>query len=430
MALMSSLYTGISGLESNSTDLSVIGDNIANANTIGFKGSRAAFEDALSQSLIGGSQVGLGARVQAIQRLVTQGALMNTGLATDLAVQGPGFFVVRGNHDGVDGQFYTRAGQFTVDRDGYLVNLDGLKVQGYPADAAGNLQTMPGDLRVGSVSAPPSATSMVTVKGNLDSNAVAPTAAWSAATPVSMASDPVNGTYNFSTSTTVYDSLGNAIPVDIYFRKTAAGAWEWHATTDGANQSGGTAGTNTEIASGTLTYDASGNLTASAVTATNFNPIGAVNPQPLTFDFGSATTPGMTQYAGTSAVSFLAQDGYAAGELARISIGEDGVIQGTFTNGENRDLGQVVLADFEAPDRLERIGGNLFGQMPASGQPTIGQPSSGGRGSLVAGALEQSNVDLATEFVRMISAQRGFQANSKTISTADQLLAELMNLKR
>lgn len=161
MALMSSMYTGVSGLEANSTDLSVIGDNIANANTIGFKGGRAAFEDALSQSLIGGGQVGLGARVQAIQRLVTQGALTNTGLATDLAIQGGGFFVVRGNHNGADGQFYTRAGQFTIDRDGALVNLEGLKVQGYQADATGNITGTLGDLQVGSVSSPPRATANV-----------------------------------------------------------------------------------------------------------------------------------------------------------------------------------------------------------------------------------------------------------------------------
>lgn len=428
MGLMSSMYTGVTGLETNSTDLTVIGDNIANANTIGFKGSRAAFEDALSQNLIGGSQVGMGSRLQAIQKLMTQGALMNTGLVTDLAINGPGFFVVRGNHNGADGQFYTRAGQFTVNEDGNLVNLDGLMVQGYQADAAGNITGTLGDLRVGSVSAPPSATTNITLKGNLDSNSAVPTAAWSAANPVPLTGNPTTGNYNFSTSTTVYDSLGNAIPVDLYFRKTAAGQWEWYGTTDGANVTGGTAGTRTQIANGTLTFDAQGNLTANTQTS-NFNPLGAVNPQPLTFDFGSAAT-GMTQYGSTSAMSFLGQDGFAAGQLARISIDNDGTILGTFSNGQNRALGQVALADFEAPDKLERIGGNLYGQMPGSGQPTIGQASTGGRGSIVAGSLEGSNVDLATEFVKMISAQRGFQANSKTINTADQLLAELMNLKR
>jgi flagellar hook protein FlgE len=418
------MYTGVSGLEANSTDLSVIGDNIANANTIGFKGGRAAFEDALSQSLIGGGQVGLGARVQAIQRLVTQGALTNTGLATDLAIQGGGFFVVRGNHNGADGQFYTRAGQFTIDRDGALVNLEGLKVQGYQADATGNITGTLGDLQVGSVSSPPRATANVTLRGNLDAAATAPTAAWNVATPIPMpGTAAAPGNYNFSTSTTVYDSLGKAIPVDVYFRKTAAG-WDWYATTDGGNLTGGTAGTRTQIATGAFTFNTSGVLTSANPTAT-FQPIGAVNPQTLTLDVS-----GMTQFAGPSAMSFMSQDGFSAGDLARISIDSKGVVLGTFSNGQNRALGQVALADFEAPDRLERLGGNLFGEMPGSGQATIGLAATGGRGSVVAGALEQSNVDLATEFVRMIAAQRGFQANSKTISTADQLLTELMALKR
>lgn len=430
MGLMSSMYTGVSGLESNSTDLTVIGDNIANANTIGFKGSRTAFEDALAQNLIGGSQVGMGSRVQAIQKLMTQGALLNTGVVTDLAINGPGFFVVRGAHNGTQGQYYTRAGQFTVNQDGYLVNLEGLLVQGYQADASGSLTGVLGDLRVGSVSAPPKATTTVALKANLDANAQVPTGAWNAAAPVAF--DGTTGNYNFSTSTTVYDSLGNAIPINVYFRKTATGAWEWHATTDGGNLTGGTAGTSTEIASGTLTFDASGNLTAQTQTST-FNPLGAVNPQPLTFDFGTPGAPndvGVTQYGSPSAVSFLGQDGFASGALARISVSADGTLFGTFTNGEKLVLGQVAIADFEAPDQLERIGGNLFAERPDSGPPTIGQASTGGRGSIVAGALEASNVDLASEFVRMISAQRGFQANSKTISTADQLLGELMNLKR
>ncbi|MBX7114019.1 MAG: flagellar hook-basal body complex protein, partial [Myxococcaceae bacterium] len=168
----------------------------------------------------------------------------------------------------------------------------------------------------------------------------------------------------------------------------------------------------------------------------NFTPLGSVNPQALNFNFGDPTAAsgtgakGLTQFASPSTVTFMNQDGYASGELARISIEADGTIMGAFTNGQSRALGQVALADFEAPDRLERLGGNLYGEMPASGQPTLGAPGNGGRGSVVAGALEQSNIDLATEFVRMISAQRGFQANSKTITTADQLLNELIALKR
>lgn len=418
MSLMTSLYTGTTGLQSNSLDLTVIGDNIANANTIGFKGARTAFEDMMAHSMIGGGQQGLGSQVQAIQKLITQGALTTTGLATDLALQGNGFFVVKGNHNGTDGQFYTRAGQFTLDQTGSLVNLDGLKVQGYMADATGNVGATLGDMQFGNATANPRPTANVTVSANLEASAPVKGAAFDP-------TDPTN-TSNHQTSTTVYDSLGNAHAVDIYYRKTPTGAWEWHALTDGAGLTAGTAGTATEIASGTIGFDANGIQNAFVQNAAPvFNPRGATNPQPLTFDF-----TGITQFGSKSTTTFLSQDGYAAGTLAGISIDQQGKVIGTFSNGESRALGQVAVASFEAADQLERAGGNLFSQMPDSGQPVIGAAASGGRGSIVAGALEQSNVDLATEFVRMIAAQRGFQANSKTISTADQLLAELMTLKR
>ena len=237
-------------------------------------------------------------------------------------------------------------------------------------------------------------------------------------------------TSNFSTSVTAYDSLGRAHQVEIYFRRNAGGDWEWHALTDGGGLEGGTAGTPAEIASGTLSFGPDGALVASTQSS-NFQPAGATAPQPLSFDFGTpGSTGGVTQFAGTSAVSFLSQDGYAAGELTGVSIDRDGRIVGAFTNGQTRVLGQVAVADFDAADQLERLGGNLFGQMPLAGQPTIGPPGTGGRAQIAAGALEQSNVDLASEFVRMITAQRGFQASSKVITTADQLLGDLISLKR
>ncbi len=421
MSLMTSLYTGVTGLDTTSTELSVIGDNIANANTIGFKAGRAAFEDALAQTLIGGAQRGLGSRLQAIQKLMSQGALANTGIATDLAVSGNGFFVVKGMHDGVESSYYTRAGQFTVDNSGFLVNLDGLKVQGFGADANGIINGTLGDLDVGDAVSPPRPTANITFKGNLD-----------ASDPVLVfdPADPANSS-SHQITTTVYDSLGAAHEVNVYFNKTAAGAWEYHAMADGAGLTGGTAGTQTQIATGTLAFDLSGNLTASAGTST-FNPIGAVQNQGLTFDLGTpGGAPGMTQTDATdSTTSFINQDGFASGALAKVAINTDGQIVGTFTNGQTRALGAVALADFEAPDQLSRLGGNLFSNTPGSGQPNVGRAGSGGRGAIIAGALEQSNVDLSGEFVRMIAAQRGFQANSKTISTADQLLAELIQLKR
>jgi flagellar hook protein FlgE len=432
MSLISSLYTGATGLEANSTDLSVIGDNIANANTIGFKQSRAAFQDAMAQQMLGAgsalSQMGLGTQLEAVQKIITQGALTNTGLATDLAIDGNGFFVVSGAHNGTDGQFYTRAGQFTIDNTGTLVNLEGLHVQGYTANTAGVIGTTPGDLNFGDSAWPAVATTTVGLKGNL-----------SASTPIPVvAFDPLNPstTSQASSSVTVYDSLGTAHQVDVYFVKTAAGAWDWHAMTDGGGLTGGTAGTPTEVANGTMTFDTSGNLSAMTTVATNFNPLNAVNPQPLTFNFGDPTGAGgtgllgLSQFANGSGMTQTSQDGFAAGSLTHISIDKDGKVNGTFTNGQARVLGEVATALVKAPDQMDRVGGNLFAVTASSGQATLGAAGSVGRGTIVAGALEQSNVDLANEFVRMIAAQRAYQANGKTIVTADALLQELMQIKR
>ncbi|MES1208529.1 MAG: flagellar hook protein FlgE [Pseudomonadota bacterium] len=433
MSLLTSLYTGQTGLDASSEELSVIGDNIANANTVGFKGSRADFSDALAQNLIGdtpsgGGQVGLGAHMEVVQKILTEGSISNTGNPTDLAIQGQGFFVVKGSANGVNGTYYTRDGEFTVDKSGYLVSQAGLHVEGYTATATGAITpTAVGDLQVGQATSPPLATATLTVQANLSSDAVTPAAAW----------DPLNAaaTSNFSTSTTVYDSLGASHQVDIYFRKTAAGAWDYHALTDGAGVTGGTAGIPTEIANGTLTFNTQGALTAQTTTST-FNPINSVDPQALAFNFGTATgaggtgLDGVTQFSAPSSTSFLNQDGYAAGTLTGISVDAQGKITGAFTNGQSRVVGQVALADFQAPDQLSRTGGNLFAAMPAAGPPTVGQPGTANRGSIAAGALEQSNVDLSQEFVRMIAAQRQFQANAKTLTTSDALLQELMNIKR
>jgi flagellar hook protein FlgE len=427
MSLLTALSSGTTGLDAASSELSVVGDNISNANTVGFKSGRAAFEDALSQSLIGGGGgIGLGARLESVQRILTQGALTSTGLATDLALQGNGFFAVRGNHNGQDGTFFTRAGQFTIDRDGYLVNLQGFKVQGFPADPTGLVSGVPGDLLVGNASAVPRATSAITVKANLQADATVPLA-WDPANP--------SGTSNFSTSVSVYDTLGTAHGTQVFFRKTGTGAWEWHAMVDGGELTGGTAGTLTEIASGTLAFDAQGRL-QTVTQASSFNPLGAVNPQPLTFDFGDPLAAGgtglagVTQFASASTTTFIGQDGYGSGQLSSIRIDSQGLVSGIFSNGQQRVLGQIGIAAFSAPDQLDRMGGNLFQQTLASGQPALGAAGTGGRGAITSGSLEQSNVDLAEQFVRLIAAQRAFEANSKTITTADQLLSELIAMKR
>lgn len=428
MSIISSFYIGVSGLSANSVELSVVGDNIANGNTIGFKGSRAAFADVLGQSLIGGpGQLGAGTRVQSIQKILAQGAIAQTGVATDLALDGDGMFVVEGR----DGErMYTRAGQFTLDQDGYLVNLEGLRVQGFNADPLGNVGGAVGDLQIAGVTSPPVATTTVTLRGNLSAD---PTLT---VLPPFDPNDP-GATSNFSTSVQVYDSLGNPHEVDVHFRLAGPGVWEWHATMDGGTLDGGVAGTPIEVGTGTMTFDANGNLLDLTGNSLTFDPLGAPGAQTVTLNLGDPLATGGTGAGGmvqqstlASSTSFVGQDGYGAGEIAGVQIDDEGNIVGTFTNGQTRTLGQVAVANFAAPDQLSRIGGNLFAVTGDSGEPNLGVAGTGGRGHIVAGALEQSNVDLAGEFVRMIVAQRSFQANSKTMQTADQLLAELIQIKR
>jgi flagellar hook protein FlgE len=428
MSILSALNTGAGGIAQNSLELSVIGDNIANANTVGFKSSRAVFEDQLAETMIGqgNAQVGLGTRLQTVQRMTMQGALLSTNHATDLALEGSGYFMVQGALNGRSGTYYTRAGQFTLDKDGFLTNLQGLQVQGYQADATGTLSKSISNINVQNAASSPLATANITVRANLQSDANVLAAPW----------DPLNPstTSNYQTSTVVYDTLGAAHQVDIYYRKTAAGAWDWHALTDGGGLTGGTAGTPTQIANGTLTFGTSGQLTASTQ-ASAFQPLGATNPQALNFNFGTPAPAGtgldgITQFSAASATSFISQDGYASGDLSSVNVDNQGKIIGQFTNGQTRTLGQVAVATFPAEENLQRVGGNMFEAVPSAGAVNVGTPGGAGRASVVAGTLEQSNVDMANEFVRMIAAQRGFQANSKTVTTADQLLQELMNLKR
>jgi flagellar hook protein FlgE len=446
MSLVSSLYTGQSGLEAATTDLSVIGDNIANSNTTGFKASRADFSNAMAQEMpsAGGttSQIGLGAELMNVQKILTQGALSNTGVSTDLALDGGGFFVVKGSNNGQTGQFYTRAGQFTVDKTGYLVNQDGLRVQGYSAGQTGAIGPTPGDLQLGASVSPSLATSKINVKANLDQASALIAAPW----------DPLNPgtTSNFATTVTVYDSIGAQHQVDIYFRKTAdgnsaavpptGGTWEYHALTDGAGIEGGTAGTPVEISTATaINFNLDGSLqSAGTLGAATFVPKGHLTPQALAINLGTANAiptaglgmDGVTQTALQSQPTSVTQDGHGSGVLSSTSFDKTGKITGSFSNGQSRVIGQVAVATIDAPDQMQRVTGNLFADTSASGNSTIGLAGSGGRGAIVAGSLENSNVDLSTEFIKMIAAQRNYQANAKTVTTADSLLAELMNLKR
>jgi flagellar hook protein FlgE len=285
-----------------------------------------------------------------------------------------------------------------------------------------------GDLQVGSATAPAKPTDNITVRGNLDAQAAPTQPLW----------DPADakGTSNFSTSMVVYDSLGKPVQMDIYFCMDTVGNWNYHAIADGGNLTGGTAGTATEVGSGLLVFDTEGRLVSNTPDPSNFNPLNANNPQELTFDFGLGTTAGgtgldgLTQYAADSAMSFVTQAGFASGSLSRLGITSDGKITGGFTNGQSRVLGQIVLCNFKAPDQLGRVGGSLYAETSSSGPGTVGAPATADRGSLTSGSLEQSTVDIASEFISMIAAQRSFEANSKTLTTADSLLGTLMQVRR
>ena len=441
MSILRSLNTGAAGLRAHADAIDVVGDNIANVNTVGFKRSRAIFQDMLGRSIAGASAVpsaGGGSRVSKVQQMWSQGALMTTDSPTDLALSGDGFFIMKGTSNGAKGNFYSRAGQFTLNSDGFLTNPSGLVLQGYGVDSAGVVQTTLGDLLInpGTVAATPTTT--VDLAANLDA---AP-----GSTPLTW--DPTNpgGTSNFSTQVTVYDSLGAAHGTTVYFVKGPAAVlpapqiWDWHAMVDGAELVGGTAGLPTEIVGGRLEFDANGALDTEAgplvpVAAHTFTA--ATGPIAITFNFGTSITTdggtgldGTTQFAAPSTTTGLSQDGFAAGSVAAISVAADGVVKGVFTNGQRRSLGQVAVADFGSVDGLARAGDGLWAETRESSQPLIGPPETGGRAAIVSGALEQSNVDLGQEFVSLIAFQRGFQANSKIITTADEMYQELVNLKR
>jgi flagellar hook protein FlgE len=432
MSILRSLNIGVSGLRSNSEALSITGDNIANVNTVGFKRQRGVFQDILGRSVTTFEAVqagGAGSRLAHVEQMWAQGALVTTDSPTDLAIQGDGFFVVEGGLAGGNARYYTRAGQFHVDNQGRIVNTEGMRLQGYTADAQGNMIPNVGDLVVDQGTVPASATQNARVAVNLNSDE-----------PVMVydTTDPA-GTSNFSNNLTVFDSLGNAHELTVYYSKTSTNSWTWHAFANGSELTGGQPDTPTEVDSGSLTFTTDGALDTETALGATWNFVDATQGQAITFDFGTSITTdadptggfdGTTQFASPEATIALSQDGYAAGSIAGISIGQDGTVLGIFSNGQQRALGQVVTADFANVNGLDRTGDGLWIQTLESGEALIGTADSAGRGAIISGALEQSNVDLGTEFVNLITYQRGFQANSRVITTADEMYGELVNIKR
>jgi flagellar hook protein FlgE len=432
MSILRSLNIGVSGLRSNSEALSITGDNIANVNTVGFKRQRGVFQDVLGRSVATFEAVqgaGAGSRLAHVEQMWAQGALVTTDSPTDLAIQGEGFFVVEGNLAGADARYYTRAGQFHVDSTGNIVNSENMRLQGYTADETGLMGSAIGDLRVNQGTVPASMTTEARLSVNVNANDAAPALAFDVLNPES--------TSNFSNNVTVYDSLGNAHELTVFYVKTpTSNQWDWHALVDGG-EVGGTAGIAQEGAGGTLTFTTNGALDTETSTAWNLSFNNANPTQPINFDFGTSITTdagtgldGTTQFASPEATIGLEQNGYAAGSIAGIAIAQDGTVMGIFSNGQERALGQVVTADFANVNGLERAGEGLWIQTLESGEALIGPADTAGRGAIVSGALEQANVDLGTEFVNLITYQRGFQANSRVITTADEMYGELVNIKR
>jgi len=412
MSISSSLYTAESGLAASGLAMNVVGNNIANANTVGFKASTANFSD-LFAAAQGELQFGDGVDLAAIKRLDTQGAIETTSSTLDLAVVGQGFFILK---DSAGDSFYSRAGQFSLDANGNIVNPGGLFLQG----ASGNIM-LDSHLTI-----PAAATTTVNLQLNLD-----PTAAPGPAFPAGPDAAPSAwfSAANFSAALPLFDASGQSHDATFLFRQNGANSWDYIVVAK-RNEIDPAAPTSTDlrqIGGGTLTFDSSGMLTGvtggvNAVTWTNGGATQALSGAALSF-------AGTTQFASPSAALSLGQDGAPQGTLTRISIDELGRINGEFSNGRQQVLGQVALAMFHNPGGLEATGDSLLVATADSGAASTGVPGEGGRGALLSGALEASNVDLSQEFVNMILAQRRFQLSSRVITVADQMYAIASNLK-
>jgi flagellar hook protein FlgE len=487
MALSSALFSGTSGLKAMGDTMQIIGDNIANVNTIGFKSSQADFQDLLSQSMAtmsGTTQIGSGSAIGNVSASFEQGSFKTTGNSTDLAIGGAGFFILR-EENGLN-QYYTRAGNFSFDKDGNLVNPNGHVVQGWRLDQeTGSDIGSVGDIRLNSFTSQPSQSTNIQVIANLDAMALDKSGStgidlyqgWDAtgeSTPIS------EDLYEYQTTVQVYDSLGSTHDITLYFDKAdptaSPSTYEFMITCnpgeDKRDNGGNPIDASTDGHAGLLGYgtiefepgsgaisniemtsiDGSGTPTVLSTDPadTNYgldNGLftfgadflgGGADPMTISLDFGSTYNGSIwannalstTQYAVSSNTIFKDANGYGAGDLQDINVNDKGVITGNYSNGEIIPLYRVALAGFQNEQGLVKEGGNLFRATLASGAAITNRPGSNGLGTIAPGSLEQSNVDIAGEFVEMISTQRGFQANSKIITTVDTMLSEIINLKR
>lgn len=464
MGIQSALFTGVSGLSTYSNAISIIGNNIANVNTPGFKESRGNFSDILSQSSgsSGNLQIGRGVRLNSVDTLFTQGSFQSTSLASDLAVDGDGFFIVK--DPDTNALLYTRTGDFTLDRIGNLVNSQGLIVQGFDIDTNGNALPFVRNITINGQAFPPQITTQATVNVNLNS----------ATSMLGVAFDPADplGTSNFSTALSIHDSFGNPHTIEVYLQKTANNTWSYFIAGRPADLTLGFTPTTDllVLGQGQMTFTNTGaldtiitthrlNYTTGALTDITdeqgvnavFEFSGGAQPtQAVTFNFGipqrllTGTGPntfganpvapagfnGSTQFASPSSTLFQSQNGFGSGVLQSFSVDEQGTVRGLFSNGQTLDLLQLALAKFPSNSGLNLIGKNLFSQSQLSGDPVVSKPGSSGLGVILSNALEISNVDLSSQFVELIRAQQAFQANARVISTGDELLTEVVNLQR
>ena len=405
---MSSFSIALSGLTAASTDLDVVSNNIANADTVGFKSSRAEFADVYAAGAVNLNQssVGEGTRVDATSQQFTQGDITTTSANLDLAISGDGFFTLKD----ASGTVYSRNGEFSPDKNGNVVNATGQALQVYPPTGNGLFNTgTTTDLNLETAQSAPNATTSGTVILNLPANSTQP----------ALAFDPTNpATYNQATSTTVYDSLGNATPATFYFRQTAVpNVWSVAMYVNGTEVGG---------AAQNLTFSNTGAVTAPAGGQVNFGgytPTDGAAPLALSFNFGQST-----QYGADFGVTSIIQDGYSTGQLSTVSIDPNGVVSAVYTNGRSTQLGQLALANFPNPQGLKQLGDTNWAQTFQSGTVVQGTAGTAGFGSIQSGALESSNVDLTTQLVDMITAQRAFQANAQSITTANQLSETVINI--
>jgi len=412
---MSSFSIALSGLTAASSDLDVTANNVANADTVGFKSSRAEFADVYASGSVNlsASTSGEGVRVDDNAQQFSQGNITTTSSNLDLAISGDGFFTLKD----ASGTVYSRNGEFSEDKNGNVVNATGQFLQVYPPTTTGGFNTgTTTDLNLQTAQSAPTATTTAAVTLNLPADSAVP------ADYAADGFDPTNGlTYNQSTSTTVYDSLGEAHTATLFFTQgpttASTSTWDVNMTVDGTVVTANPA---------TLTFDSTGAVTpagAGVITFSGYTPPDGANPLSMAFNFGTST-----QYGGNFGVTAITQDGYATGQLSTVNIDTSGIVSAVYTNGRSTQLGQLAMANFPNPQGLQQLGDTNWAQTYTSGTVVTGTAGGAGFGTIQSGALESSNVDLTTELVNMITAQRAFQANAQVVTTANQLSETVINI--